>query len=135
MPSIWQTVIRAWLQVIIEKAYQGNKDHIRAALDLFVDFVAIFVSPFCCSGVCLGSCMPSFTVRYATNLMSRQCARCVHGCRCACWSSCCRTQSARRSAVTASAGEESVRTKGMRAGACGNIRQRLANAAQCAGAF
>ncbi|BDA45448.1 Bax inhibitor 1 [Coccomyxa sp. Obi] len=30
-------------QVIIEKAYQGNKDHIRAALDLFVDFMAIFV--------------------------------------------------------------------------------------------
>lgn len=33
-------------QVIIEKAYEGNKDHIRAALDLFVDFVAIFVSIF-----------------------------------------------------------------------------------------
>ncbi len=31
------------MQVIIEKAYQGNKDHIRAALDLFVDFMAIFV--------------------------------------------------------------------------------------------
>ncbi|EIE20198.1 Bax inhibitor-1 like-protein [Coccomyxa subellipsoidea C-169] len=30
-------------QVIIEKAYQGNKDHIRGALDLFVDFMAIFV--------------------------------------------------------------------------------------------
>ena len=31
-------------QVIIEKAYSGQKDHIKAALDLFVDFVAIFVS-------------------------------------------------------------------------------------------
>jgi hypothetical protein len=30
-------------QVIIEKAYQGNKDHIRGALDLFVDFMAVFV--------------------------------------------------------------------------------------------
>lgn len=32
------------VQVIIEKAYEGNKDHIRGALDLFVDFMAIFVS-------------------------------------------------------------------------------------------
>ena len=31
-------------QVIIEKAYSGHKDHIKQALDLFVDFVAIFVS-------------------------------------------------------------------------------------------
>ncbi len=30
-------------QVIIEKAYAGQKDHVRAALDLFVDFAAIFV--------------------------------------------------------------------------------------------
>lgn len=30
-------------QVIIERAYQGNCDHIRSALDLFVDFAAIFV--------------------------------------------------------------------------------------------
>ena len=35
-------------QVIIEKAYSGQKDHIKAALDLFVDFVAIFVSARCC---------------------------------------------------------------------------------------
>ncbi len=32
-------------QVIIEKAYAGQKDHVRAALDLFVDFAAIFVRP------------------------------------------------------------------------------------------
>jgi hypothetical protein len=30
----------------VEKAYQGNMDHVRAALDLFVDFAAIFVSTF-----------------------------------------------------------------------------------------
>ena len=31
------------MQVIVEKAYQGNADHISAALSLFVDFAAIFV--------------------------------------------------------------------------------------------
>ena len=34
--------------MIIEKAYEGvRKDHVKDALDLFVDFMAIFVSPPC----------------------------------------------------------------------------------------
>ena len=31
------------LQVIVEKAEHGDNDHIKHALDLFVDFAAIFV--------------------------------------------------------------------------------------------
>ena len=31
------------LQVIVEKAERGDSDHIKHALDLFVDFAAIFV--------------------------------------------------------------------------------------------
>lgn len=31
------------LQVIVEKAEHGDTDHIKHALDLFVDFAAIFV--------------------------------------------------------------------------------------------
>ena len=30
-------------QLIIERAYAGEKDHVKHALDLFVDFAAIFV--------------------------------------------------------------------------------------------
>ena len=33
----------AALQLIIERAYAGEKDHVKHALDLFVDFAAIFV--------------------------------------------------------------------------------------------
>ena len=37
---------KVYMQVIIEKAYEGiRKDHVKDALDLFVDFMAIFVSP------------------------------------------------------------------------------------------
>ena len=32
-----------WVQLIIERAYAGEKDHVKHALDLFVDFAAIFV--------------------------------------------------------------------------------------------
>ena len=31
------------VQLIIERAYAGEKDHVKHALDLFVDFAAIFV--------------------------------------------------------------------------------------------
>ncbi len=31
------------LQMIIERAYAADYDHIKHALDLFVDFVAVFV--------------------------------------------------------------------------------------------
>lgn len=31
------------VQLIVEKAYAGETDHIKQALDLFVDFMAIFV--------------------------------------------------------------------------------------------
>ena len=31
------------MQLIIERAYAGDKDHVKHALDLFVDFAAIFV--------------------------------------------------------------------------------------------
>ncbi len=35
--------IKPCLQLIVEKAELGDRDAIRAALDLFVDFVALFV--------------------------------------------------------------------------------------------
>lgn len=30
-------------QMIVEKAAAGNEDYVKAALDLFIDFVAVFV--------------------------------------------------------------------------------------------
>ena len=47
MPELSTSVLTprpcALHQVIVEKAYAGDTDHIKHALDLFVDFAAIFV--------------------------------------------------------------------------------------------
>ena len=42
---LWLSLVVHSLQVIIEKAYENvQKDHVKDALSLFVDFMAIFVS-------------------------------------------------------------------------------------------
>ena len=40
---VWLIITHNVLQVLVEKAEQGDRDHTKHALDLFVDFAAIFV--------------------------------------------------------------------------------------------
>ncbi len=67
------------MQVIIEKAYQGNKDHIRGALDLFVDFMAIFVSlPPPCQHVIQQNIIRSFeSLRDCPDSVTRRTSPCA----------------------------------------------------------
>ena len=41
--TVWLIITHNVLQVVVERAEQGDRDHIKHALDLFVDFAAIFV--------------------------------------------------------------------------------------------
>ena len=93
-------------QVIIEKAYAGQKDHVRAALDLFVDFAAIFVRPPLSHGG-RELCLWSAALWRGCALWWFPCCAGLTGLRCArrfaSSSSCSRTMARRRSAAASAA--------------------------------